>query len=60
MRMLSHTGIREKPMINKSSKTVLIRQKIKEIFGSDCEMNEDILLSRYTITSDGDLIVIVK
>ena len=58
--MLSHTGIREKPMINKSSKTVLIRQKIKEIFGSDCEMNDDILLRRYTITSDGELIVIVK
>ena len=58
--MLSHTGIREKPMINKSSKTVLIRQKIKEIFGSDCEMNDDILLKRYTITSDGELIVIVK
>ena len=60
MSMLSHTGIREKPMINKSSKTVLIRQKIKEIFGSDCEMNDDILLKRYTITSDGELIVIVK
>jgi hypothetical protein len=58
--MLSHTGIREKPMINKSSKTVLIRQKIKEIFGSDCELNDDLLLKRYTITTDGDLVVIVK
>jgi hypothetical protein len=58
--MLSHTGIREKPMVNKSSKTALIRQKIKEIFGSDCEMDDDILLRRYTITSEGELIVIVK
>ena len=58
--MLSQTGIMEKPMTNESRKTVQIRQKIKEIFGSDCAMNDDMLLKRYTITSDGELIVIVK
>jgi len=47
-------------MTTESRKAVQIRQKIKEIFGSDCAMNDDILLKRYTVTSDGDLIVIVK
>jgi hypothetical protein len=50
----------EKPIANQSRKTVQIRKKIKEIFGSDCAMNDDMLLKRYTITSDGELIVIVK
>ena len=58
--MLSQTGIMEKPITNESRKTIQIRKKIKEIFGSDCLMNDDILLKRYTITSDGELIVIVK
>jgi len=58
--MLSQTGIMEKPIVNQSRKTVQIRKKIKEIFGSDCAMNDDMLLKRYTITSDGELIVIVK
>jgi hypothetical protein len=50
----------EKPMTNESRKTVQIRQKIKEVFGGDCAMNDDMLLKRYMITSDGELIVIVK
>jgi len=58
--MLSQAEMMEKPMTNESRKTVQIRQKIKEIFGWDCAMNDDMLLKRYTITSDGELIVIVK
>jgi hypothetical protein len=58
--MLSRTGTMTRPMINDYRKTVLIRQKIKEVFGWDCGLNDDMLLKRYTITSDGDLIVIVK
>jgi len=50
----------EKSLTNQSRKIIQIRQKIKEIFGWDCAMNDDILLQRYTVTSDGDLIVIVK
>jgi len=49
-----------RPMTNESRKTVQIRQKIKEIFGWECAMNDDMLLKRYMITSDGELIVIVK
>jgi len=58
--MLSQAEMMEKPMTTEGRKTIQIRQKIKEIFGSDCAMNDDMLLKRYTVTSDGDLIVIVK
>jgi len=58
--MLSQADMMGKLMTNESSKTVQIREKIKEIFGRDCAMNNDMLLKRYTITSDGELIVIVK
>jgi len=58
--MLSQAEMMEKPMTNESRKTVQIRQKIKEVFGGDCAMNDDMLLKRYMITSDGELIVIVK
>jgi len=47
-------------MTTESQKTVQIRQKIKEVFGWDCAMKDDLLLKSYTLTSDGDLIVIVK
>ena len=50
----------ENPVTNESRKTVQIRKKIKEIFGCDCAMNDDMLLKRYTMTSDGELIVMVK
>jgi hypothetical protein len=58
--MLSQPEMMGRPMTNESRKTVQIRQKIKEIFEWDCTMNDDMLLKRYTITSDGELIVIVK
>jgi hypothetical protein len=43
-----------------SPKTARIRQKIKEVFGWDCAMNDDMLLKQYTVSDDGDLIVILK
>jgi hypothetical protein len=58
--MLSQVEMHERPMTNESRKTNEIRQKIREVFGWDCAMNDDVLLQRYTITSDGELIVIVK
>ena len=58
--MLSQSEMIEKPMTTESQKTVQIRQKIKEVFGWDCAMKDDLLLNRYTLTSEGDLIVIVK
>jgi len=58
--MLSQPEMMGKPLTNENGKTVQIRQKIKEVFGWDCVMNDDMLLKSYTITSDGELIVIVK
>jgi hypothetical protein len=58
--MLLQPEIMEKPMMNESRKTIQIRQKIKELFGWDCAIKDDMLLKQYTITSDGELIVIVK
>jgi hypothetical protein len=39
---------------------VQIRQKIKEVFGWDCTMKDDVLVKRYAMTSDGDLIMILR
>jgi phosphoribosylpyrophosphate synthetase len=58
--MLSQPVIKEKTLTNESRKTVQIRQKIKEVFGWDCAMKDDVLLKGYTLTSEGELIVIVK
>jgi hypothetical protein len=58
--MVSQSEMTEKPMTTESQKTIQIRQKIKEVFGWGCEMKDDLLLHRYTLTSEGDLIVIVK
>jgi len=43
-----------------NQKTVRIRQKIKEVFGWDCTMSDDMLVKRYSVTADGDLIIRLK
>jgi hypothetical protein len=58
--MLLRPELGKNPMMNESRKTVQVRQKIKEVFGWDCVMKDDVLLKYYTITSDGELIVIVR
>jgi len=37
-----------------------IRERIKEVFGRESIMNDELLLKRYNITPDGDLIMIVR
>ena len=37
-----------------------IREKIKEVFGRETAMNDDLLLKRYSISSEGDLILILR
>ncbi|GAB6286777.1 MAG: hypothetical protein STSR0009_29800 [Methanoregula sp.] len=37
-----------------------IREKIHQVFDRDCTMNDTMLLKRYTLSSDGDLIMIVR
>jgi hypothetical protein len=43
-----------------SRRTTEIRQKIKEVLGWDCTMNDEMLLTNYTVTTDGDLILRLK
>jgi len=40
-----------------SRRTTLIRQKIKEVLGWDCTMNDEMLVKIYAVTTDGDLIM---
>ena len=47
-------------MVNENQKIVRIRQKIREIFDSDCSMNDNMLMKRYAITDNGELIIYVK
>ncbi len=54
------TGGLEKPKTHDTQKTALIRLKIKEVFGWDCTMNDDMLVKRYFLTPDGDLIMRLK
>jgi len=37
-----------------------IREKVKQVFDWNCSMNDTMLLRRYTIDSDGDLVMIVR
>jgi len=37
-----------------------IRAKIKQVFDRNCTMNDAMLLRRYTISREGDLVMIVR
>jgi hypothetical protein len=37
-----------------------IREKFHEIFGSECTMRDDVLLRRYNLSPDGDLIMFIR
>ena len=37
-----------------------IREKVKQVFDWNCPMNDAMLLRRYTMDSDGDLVMIVR
>ena len=58
--MVSHPLMKENTAISNSQRPVQIRQKIKEVFGWDCTMEDDVLVKRYAMTSDGELIMILK
>jgi hypothetical protein len=58
--MIASTHFMEKPMVKENQKIVTIRQKIKEIFDCDCSMNDQMLMKRYAITDNGELIIYVK
>ena len=40
-----------------SQRTTRIREKIKEVLGWDCPMNDEMLVKNYAVTTDGNLIM---
>ena len=46
--------------ISKNQRLVQIRQKIKDVFGWECTITDDMLVKCYSITIDGELVIIVK
>lgn len=50
----------EQPLANENQKILKIRQKIKEIFDCDCSMNDQMLMKRYAITDNGELVIYVR
>lgn len=37
-----------------------IRDKIRIVFGRDCAMDDSLLSRRYTLTENGDLVMIIR
>jgi len=47
----------EQSWIYDSWRTTRIRQKIKEVLGWDCTMNDEMLVKIYAVTTDGDFLI---
>jgi hypothetical protein len=58
--MESQTIIIDNVAISKNQKLVQIRQKIKDVFGWESMMTDNMLVKCYSITIDGELVMIVK
>ena len=58
--MATMTGMMEHPMAYDMQNVQQIRDKIKQVFDWNCPMNDAMLLKRYTMSSDGDLVMIVR
>jgi len=37
-----------------------IREKFHEIFGTECTLRDDVLMKRYKLSPDGDLIMFIR
>jgi predicted polyphosphate/ATP-dependent NAD kinase len=58
--MATMTVMTEQTMGYDVQKIQQIREKVKQVFDWNCSMNDTMLLRRYTIDSDGDLVMIVR
>jgi len=54
------TGMMVRPMAYEMQNVQQIRDKIKQVFDWNCPMNDAMILKRYTMSSDGDLVMIVR
>ena len=46
--------------ISRNQRLDQIRKKIKDVFGWECTINDDMLVKCYSITIDGELVMILK
>ena len=53
-------SVQANPQEHNVQKLHMIREKIKQVFGTETSLNDDMLLTRYTISGDGDLIMILR
>jgi hypothetical protein len=37
-----------------------IREKFHEVFGSECTLRDDVLMKRYNLSLDGELIMFIR
>jgi len=37
-----------------------IREKFHAVFGSQCTLRDDVLMKRYTVSADGELIMFIR
>ena len=58
--MESQTLMIDNAAISKNERLVQIRKKIKDVFGWECTMNDDMLVKCYSITLNGELVMILK
>jgi hypothetical protein len=58
--MVSQTITKDNTSVSSNQNLVQIRKKIKEVFGWDCTMKDDALAKCYSITREGDLIMILR
>jgi hypothetical protein len=54
--MVSQTMVIDNAKISRNQR----RQKIKDVFGWECSMTDEALVKRYSITIDGELVMILK
>jgi len=58
--MEAHASQMDHPVRYDGQKIQRIRERIREVFGRESAMNDEVLSKRYNITPDGDLIMIIR
>ena len=38
----------------------MVREKFHEVFGSECTLRDDVLMKRYNLSPDGELIMFIR
>jgi hypothetical protein len=58
--MMMHMAEPENPARYDCRHLDTIRAKFREVFGRECTLRDEMVLRRYTITAEGDLVMFVQ